>query len=770
MSLLDNMTILRRIGLIAGLPLIAALGFGATILLSTGRDLGVARQIAQTAELGPLFGGFVHEAQIERGLTVSWLKSTGDAPLAEKRKAQIARTDAAAQSLRDKVRARAGDGDDLAPAVAEIARLPGLRADAEQGRLGADEAIRNYSTLIAASLAPVEDLTRSARLSETARAIIAYGALLRAKEYAGQERATGARGFSPSGFAREVYPRFAALAAMQDEQLSLARRYAAPETAAKIAAFAESAPQKNLAGLRGQAEAAALHDGAGLENAVWFAAATARIEALKALEDALAQGLSQTVNAEADTARLSLIVAAALIAGVALAVGLLSRVAALSIARPLGRVTSSMSALTQGDLAASQTGLDPNRRDEFGILVRALEIFRETARAREGLESQAREERRKELARQTALSQSVEHFRARVGDVIETVTREATEMNGSSAVLTEAAHKAEQAGAAARGEAAGSSSNVQTVSAAAEQLSHSLTEVTNQMRDASARIGQAAKAARGVDAQVGGLAQMTDKIGAIVDAIRSIAAQTNLLALNATIEAARAGEAGKGFAVVASEVKTLAGGAARATDEIAGQIGGIQRAMQDMVEDIRSMTVAFEEIDQLASSVSDSVEQQSAATGEIADAISAASASTARSSASVEVMTGIIVETSREAERVSTATGLLTDSSGKLSAAVEQFFAAMVQDVAERRIAVRKASTQGLLLLARGARIQTRLVDISDTGARIVAPSEIHDGDILRLEFEDQTQVPARVVWLRDGFAGLRFDRPLGGALVKSAA
>jgi hypothetical protein len=80
----------------------------------------------------------------------------------------------------------------------------------------------------------------------------------------------------------------------------------------------------------------------------------------------------------------------------------------------------------------------------------------------------------------------------------------------------------------------------------------------------------------------------------------------------------------------------------------------------------------------------------------------------------------------------------LSSSAKTLTEAVESFLHDVTQDVNNRRAAVRRRSSQAVVLLSNGARITTKLVDISDTGAKIAAAAEFRQSDRIILEFGDQ--------------------------------
>jgi methyl-accepting chemotaxis protein len=141
----------------------------------------------------------------------------------------------------------------------------------------------------------------------------------------------------------------------------------------------------------------------------------------------------------------------------------------------------------------------------------------------------------------------------------------ATAMNQMTSTVMEVARNAEEASEAARH---------------ADQQARDGDKVVN---DAIAQIERLALEVNNSTEAMGKLKLESDKIGGVLDVIKSVSQQTNLLALNAAIEAARAGEAGRGFAVVADEVRGLAQRTQESTEEIEVLIAALQSGTQQVV-------------------------------------------------------------------------------------------------------------------------------------------------------------------------------------------
>ncbi|PKH21026.1 chemotaxis protein [Pseudomonas sp. 43NM1] len=278
--------------------------------------------------------------------------------------------------------------------------------------------------------------------------------------------------------------------------------------------------------------------------------------------------VSQTVVRDTDAAQAKthLLMASIL----ALVVGLL---AAWAITRqiviPLSETLKVAERVAAGDLTLN---LISQREDELGQLQRAMQSMTLGLRELIGgisdgvtqIASAAEE-----------LSAVTEQTSAGVNNQKIETDQVATAMHEMTATVQEVARNAEEASEAA---------------AAADQQAREGDKVVG---EAIAQIERLAIEVGNSTAAMGDLKRESDKIGSVLDVIKSVAQQTNLLALNAAIEAARAGEAGRGFAVVADEVRSLAQRTQKSTEEIEELIVGLQTGTQQVatiMDNSRSLT------------------------------------------------------------------------------------------------------------------------------------------------------------------------------------
>ncbi len=370
-----------------------------------------------------------------------------------------------------------------------------------------------------------------------------------------------------------------------------------------------------------------------------------------------------------DTVKIWMLIAFAL--SVVLVCGL-SFVIGRSISNALASMVSVMTRLAGGDVRMAIPGL--GRRDEIGEMAGAVEVFKNNMLEAERLRGEQRDaEARQAEQRRADMRELANAFESAVGEIVETVSSAATELEASADTLTKAAERSQRLATTVAGASEEASTNVQSVSAASEELTISVNEISRQVQESSRVAGEAVDQAQKTNGRVSELSKAASRIGDVVELINTIAGQTNLLALNATIEAARAGEAGRGFAVVASEVKALAEQTAKATGEISQQISGIQAATQDSVAAIKEIGATIGRMSEISSTIAAAVEEQGAATQEISRNIQHAATGTQEVSSNITEVQHGATETGSASAQVYSAAKSLSSDSNRLKLEVSKF-------------------------------------------------------------------------------------------------
>jgi methyl-accepting chemotaxis protein len=376
--------------------------------------------------------------------------------------------------------------------------------------------------------------------------------------------------------------------------------------------------------------------------------------------------------AEASRASIALQMQGALAATI-FAAGMFAFFLARSVTRSLAAMTGSMRQLADGNFDVVLPGL--GLRDEIGEMAQAVETFKLRVMEKAQRETQQQEAEARNADRKAEMHKLADNFEAVVGHIINVVSSSVEEFHASAGTLSNNAKATMQLSSTVAGASAQTSTNVQAVSAATDEMASSLVEISRQIQDSSQIAGDAVVQAKKADARITELSIAAQRIGDVVKLITYIAQQTNLLALNATIEAARAGNAGKGFAVVANEVKALAAQTAKATDEIGLQISGMQLATQESVAAIKEIGSTIARISGTASAIAAAINEQDISTKEIAHNIQQTALGTAHVAENIGKVNQKASETGAAASQVLASAEELSKEGNKLKLEVDKFLA-----------------------------------------------------------------------------------------------
>jgi methyl-accepting chemotaxis protein len=399
--------------------------------------------------------------------------------------------------------------------------------------------------------------------------------------------------------------------------------------------------------------------------------------------------LVATANKKANQGALTTMVLGlfAALVGMGLALWIGSR----KISRPLASLSRSMTTLAQGEVDVEVAGA--GRKDEVGLMARAVQVFKDNAAALKTSEAEQQrisasseaERRRNEAASQGAAQEQafvMERIAAGLarlsrGDLTVRVVDQfpegygqlRTDFNGAMEHLDQAmgqiltavggiGRSSDEITAAADNTARRSehqAASLEETAAALDEITATVRRASQGANDAARVVGSTREDAersgdvvRDAVAAMNGIEQSSQQIGQIIGVIDEIAFQTNLLALNAGVEAARAGDAGRGFAVVAQEVRALAQRSAEAAKEIktlistsAGQVGQGVKLVGQTGDALQGIVFKVGEIDALVKELAASAGEQATSLHEVNSAVNQMDQGVQQNAAMIEQATAV---------------------------------------------------------------------------------------------------------------------------------
>ncbi|MBI4936688.1 MAG: methyl-accepting chemotaxis protein [Nitrosomonadales bacterium] len=619
---MKNISVTTRLILLLSLPLVGLLIYTVLGAVHSYRDWKDMAQAEALMRLGVSVGNFAHRLQVERGSTAGFVQSKGekfanvlpgyradtdkDLALFKEAHAQI--------DLSGLPTIKSG----AEAALGKLGGLGGKREAASQLKISAPEAVGYYTGTITALLDLVPLISEQIDSKEIYRRMYAYQMFLDAKEHAGRERALMVTIFTVNRIEMpEQYQLFLDLASSQKEHLEIFDEMATDEERAyynnklsgpitdEVEALRRVVNEKAGAAItaRKQAGDKAPEAGFGVEPIKWFTAATARINAMKEVENMVARNIQKEAANMAATARATMLTSIAFGAAVVLLTVALGLWIVRSISGPvvtlhetIVRVQSSND-LTQR-VAVSGKDEIAQAGDAFNLLMGNMQgIIRNVS------ESAGRV---RQSASQVAASTSQ----------VSTGSQAQSEAAASIAATMEQMTVSIDQVAEHASEAHNSSLENGSLSSKGSEV---ILQVVNDMRRIADTVNQSSVI-------IQDLGKQSDEIYTIVQVIKDIADQTNLLALNAAIEAARAGEQGRGFAVVADEVRKLAERTSQSTRVIAEIVGKIQGGTKNAVSSMETGVSQVNQGVELAGQAGEAISQISSGAQKVSHAASDISA------------------------------------------------------------------------------------------------------------------------------------------------
>ncbi|MFK7882275.1 methyl-accepting chemotaxis protein [Roseobacter sp.] len=340
---------------------------------------------SQLSSIALTIGKLTHELQKERGASAGFISSGGQS-FVDALPEQRINSDAAISGFLESADLLENLLADDAPALSQItgvreriSDLAKLRQEVDALEIELLTAVGTITALNRAAISVLPELGKEIAYAKAARAVQRQAILMTIKDISGLERATGAAGFARAALGDGVFPkpildRFNRLAHDQDVLFEIYREIASDLLVKTLNALDQATAAQMVLTLRDVANSADTAAILKVSPEKWFAAATGKIDLIKAMEN---QGVVEILGytAEGLTSSNRLIVETiAHLAGLMFIVGLGAMFLARRVVRAITVTADRVTAMATGDIESDVPDVAPA---DLKRITDALKIFRD---------------------------------------------------------------------------------------------------------------------------------------------------------------------------------------------------------------------------------------------------------------------------------------------------------------------------------------------------------------------------------------------------------